>query len=349
MFNTLRETRMMESPNSTTIDDSAMIVQDIYQEGPIRYAGRWKALICRKCQHAVPRISLDRHLTTQHRMGISERRAVLSAFVDLPALQTIEDFPVPDNDGEPIVGLKVSDGYLCRHCGLMVSKTTARVKTHARAEHPEHEDHEVPWKSVSLQQWFPTRKVVYWTVRVPQSLSGLPTLEATSWEARMEQSESERLRRQRDSLLVVSQNTLVDDTTPWLLRTKWPQMFSGRDLKIIGRTRYRKLDTDLQGMFPNCPEKHVRLLDSLFDELVKREKETLQTTPGSLCRWLRSTHRSEPDRRPFKLLQDRKTERTYIGRWKQFLLLCRPDLRRDSGRKVPGLLRNVQKQHGITS
>ena len=46
--------------------------------------------------------------------------------------------------------------------------------------------------------------------------------------------EMNRLARQNDSgsVVKVTDQNSIDDMTPWLLRTKWPQMFVGKDLSL---------------------------------------------------------------------------------------------------------------------
>ena len=66
-----------------------------------------------------------------------------------------------------------------------------------------------------------------------------------TWEERMIQQESRRIETQRDNSLELHLRNKKDDTTPWLLFTKWPNFFEGKNIKLIGETRYPKPRTDL--------------------------------------------------------------------------------------------------------
>jgi len=133
----------------------------LHHRGLIRYESKWRALICLLCRHALPKKSMERHLWDRHELPAAERRAVVSAFVDHPAIESKEEFPVPPDGSEPVVGLRVSDGYQCRHCRAFSSKNRTAVERHGRARHPELRDGGTAADVVSLQQWFPTHPVAY--------------------------------------------------------------------------------------------------------------------------------------------------------------------------------------------
>ena len=75
-------------------------------------------------------------------------------------------------------------------------------------------------------------------------------------------------------------------------------------------------------MFPEWSALRTRLIADELDKTLRRAKITLGQTSQSLCRWLRSTRRNEPDTRPFKSLERHATDQKYAAMWKQFLYYC---------------------------
>jgi hypothetical protein len=138
----------------------------------------------------------------------------------------------------------------------------------------------------------------------------------------MEKMELNRLKDQDDGLMIMNERNLQDDTTPWLLRTHWPQMFRDKDLIIIGRSRYPELVPPVKDMFKRWKGKRIQILTWGFEKALARAKESLAVTSTVMCCWLRSVKRMEPDPRPFKLVQKEATERRYTQLWKHFLYYC---------------------------
>ena len=59
----------------------------------------------------------------------------------------------------------------------------------------------------------------------------------------MIQTEQQCLKAQKD-VFTVTDRREKDDTSSWLIRTKWPETFSGRNRILIGNTRFLKPDHD---------------------------------------------------------------------------------------------------------
>ena len=53
----------------------------------------------------------------------------------------------------------------------------------------------------------------------------------------MIETEEQRLKAQEDHVYRMTQRNEKDDTLSWLMRTGWPEMFSGRDRILISDTR----------------------------------------------------------------------------------------------------------------
>jgi len=66
----------------------------------------------------------------------------------------------------------------------------------------------------------------------------------------------------------------------------------------------------------------LKFLSCCIDQIVERARDTLDSTPHEIRRWLRSPLGTEPDQRPFKVPQEHPTVRRYVGYWKQFTFYC---------------------------
>src|SRR6266496_5827977 len=89
----------------------------------IPYEEMWQVLICRDCHVAVPTKSLTRHLRDAHKLKAKDYKPLLDAISNLPACQTIEEYPRPLNDSLPIDDLLAYPGYQCAHCDDLLSKS----------------------------------------------------------------------------------------------------------------------------------------------------------------------------------------------------------------------------------
>lgn len=63
-------------------------------------------------------------------------------------------------------------------------------------------------------------------------------MKSITWEEEMIQKEKECRESQRIQLLEFHAQNKRDDIMPWLLFTKWPELFKGKDIKTITETRF---------------------------------------------------------------------------------------------------------------
>ena len=302
----------------------------------VRYEPTYGVLICFPCKMAVGKTGLPRHLRHHHNISAKDRKSLMAALDSLSSTIESEDgFPQPVGILEPIRGLPLHDAYKCNGCDL-VTKSDETIRRHVVKTHPETQlsssvGSTTWWRHVKVQQWVAKGKAAkYWIVgtgmEVPNlsSISADPqeSLEELPWEDRMERMERARLSKQDQDRMVMTDGKDADDTTPWLLRTKWPQTFAGKSLRLIGRTRYSDLDPQTRTMFPDWTDRRTKLIGFEFDKVVMRARSTLILTSDSLCCWLQSSRRNEPSRRPFRTLQRRGTDQKYSLTWKQFLYYC---------------------------
>jgi Orsellinic acid/F9775 biosynthesis cluster protein D len=255
----------------------------------------------------------------------------------VPMIETENEFPQPTHYSEPIAGLYIQDIFKCNDCDFLTRNQNS-IRRHTAKNHKESrpglDSSEKQWQSVKAQQWVRSWSgAKYWIVRADTPLStpingdvivldNVTSPKSMSWEDRMEQLERDRLQKQNSDMMRVTCRNDIDDTTPWLLRTKWPQTFHQKNLRLLGRTRYSDLDRETRAMFPHWTECRTRLIATEFNKVVIRAVLTLDQTSQSLCSWLRSSRRNEPSRRPFCHLQRRGMEQKYASQWKQFLYYC---------------------------
>lgn len=207
------------------------------------------------------------------------------------------------------------------------------MRNHVYREHrPFRSRREAAYEKVSMQTWGRLCGFFYWTVVDPNSASTY-TEEARStemersdfsstWEERMIQLESRHIETQRDDAVELHPRNKKDDVTPWLLFTMWPDLFEGKDIKLIAETRY--VDTGNPDIlkFSRIDKSQLNVVNRAFDRVVSWGLESLAGTDWNLRCWLRSPRRSEPSDNPFKLPQNESTLKRYTGLWKYFLCYC---------------------------
>ena len=292
----------------------------------IRYEVKYQVIICRPCGAAVASKSLQRHLYEAHQMKIKDYKPLSEAISILPACETIKQYPHPSNDSFPIDDLPILVGYQCQHCNDLLTQSESIAQNHVYNKHPDiRTSIQSGYRPVALQTWSVHCWKGYWTVIDPNSqpstaYEGSSDSAGTlTWEEQMLQMESERLQKQETELLELHARNKKDDTTPWLIRTQWPELFVGKNIKLIGATRLLNLgNMQVMRAYPVSRCK-LRVLGRAFDKIMTWSLETLESTPWVIRSWLRSPQRSESDKRPFKRPLKLTSENRYIGHWKQFL------------------------------
>src|SRR5436309_3435266 len=98
------------------------------------------------------------------------------------------------------------------------------------------------------------------------------------WEERITRMEAERLHNQGNGQFEFHDRHKSDDTTPWLLRTKWPELFSGKNLKLIGETRQSCMDNEYVVEAFDIKSEKLCMLAQAFDRIMGWAKESLDST-----------------------------------------------------------------------
>lgn len=305
-----------------------------------RYEQQWRVLICLKCHAAVSsqRRRLVRHLYVQHDVSIKEYRPLIDALSIVQCHPPDDRFPRPIDGSPPIDGLSVLTGYRCKACDDCRTRSLDIVRNHVFNKHPTfRSSREDAYAQCLLQQWGPKLGRGYWIVEqtgppsasldssvAPDEPYSVDMNESASptWEERMAGMETERLERQQRGLLELHPRNRKDDTSPWLLFTKWPEVFEGKDIVFIAETRYLATENPNVLELTRIDKSRLGVLGRAFDRIVSWGLESLATTNWNLCCWLRSPSRSEPNHKPFKLPQNASTVKRYSGYWKQCIYYC---------------------------
>ena len=336
----------------------------------VRYNQEWQAIICLKCDGhaAVGGGKLTRHLHVTHSLSAKDYKPLIKALNEsgVPILQSLNQFPRPMNDSHPIEGLHIIKGLKCNQCGfLTMSPQVMRQHVYNEKIKLQEESPSLTHPGVqpaSLQTWSSRGwKGGYWTVIDPNSSFDIPidtnfVADKTSltWMERMIETEEQRLKAQEDLGFSQTQRNEKDDTSSWLIRTGWQEMFSGRDRILISDTRLFKSENRQVMELSEIHEAHLSVLSRAVDRIIEWGLDTLSSTPWGIRCWLRSAKRSEPDRRPFKKPQEKTTVVTYVRHWKQFLYYCfrTGSMEGDGRRRIYGIeFTNEQEQliHEITA
>jgi len=315
-----------------------------------RYDEQWKVLICRQHRVAIPLKSLPSHLRSEHNIYHIESKSLQEALSTVPCCQTKQELPQPLNGSLPILDLEIIDGFRCPHCSNgeiaenpanrgALSQSEEMIRRHVIQKHMDipPSRRNVSQTRVKLQSWGIRWQRGYWTVEIEsdtiggraaataastQNVNDSTESEAITWEEAMIQRAKERRKAMHSQLLEFHAGNRKDDTTPWILFTKWGELFKDRDMKTIAETRY--LNTKNQEVVRISPisKSRLRVVSLGFDKLLAWSLETLETTEWNICHWLRSPRQSEYSPKPFRKPQETATLVRYSGYWKQLLLFC---------------------------
>ncbi|KAM6513550.1 hypothetical protein FALCPG4_015947 [Fusarium falciforme] len=149
-----------------------------------------------------------------------------------------------------------------------------------------------------------------------------------------EAAEGRRLRAQAEQIWRDSQEYSCaedNETTPWLLHTKWPELFRNRPVDIIAASTRQPAQGPNQnnedyvlGVWRGIPlrspaaaEARLRLLMRAVDDIFDRAEATLACTSYRSRCWLSSYWQETFCNRPLRILP-RRTREKYKSRWKHF-------------------------------
>jgi len=92
--------------------------------------------------------------------------------------------------------------------------------------------------------------------------------------------------------------------------TGWKKVFVGKDIVLISETRLANPDHPRIDELFKISVARLEFVCKVFDSLITRCLETLETTPRNVCRWLGSYKKMEPGSRPFDATLGKETIKT---------------------------------------
>jgi hypothetical protein len=140
----------------------------------------------------------------------------------------------------------------------------------------------IGWINVKAQHWVPTgKRSTYWAVTAPPEPPASPERpDEMSWQERELQTEKERLEKQDQDRVRVGNN--ADNTTPWFYGQSGPRHSPEKSRRLLGLTRYRKLDPEVHLIFSAWSDRRTMLVSSEFDKVLDRALSTLGETNNSI-------------------------------------------------------------------
>ena len=144
----------------------------------IRLEPKYGAIICVPCGNGYPLNSIHHHLRRPpHSLPKMIRDRCLAGLNEPAFAVDWIALGVPDDDLTPIEGIKVRDGYACKHC-LFRSCSDQIMRRHMRMNHQS----EYSFRKVYLQCWNPTSADRYWITNLPEKLNVDENCEADNGE-----------------------------------------------------------------------------------------------------------------------------------------------------------------------
>ncbi|KAA8617310.1 DUF3505 domain-containing protein [Pyrenophora tritici-repentis] len=297
-----------------------------------------QALICRSCKYALATANsqITTHLDKKHRVSKVLRLALMRSLRQrLHEFKDPCNLPVRPHRSAPHPELYVHQGYACRECEFYtislkwMTSHLSKVHLSERASKPRTDD---LYDDVFLQTWGsgPTRS--YWTVSVNGSILRQANLPCAGEHLKSvrEREQARREEQQRIALTDTGTQTL-QNTGPWIERTRWPIAYQGvrRDI-LLGLADVpvaHDADDLTIGQSEQCTnvtspakdEQKIWHVTQAIQLVLDRCEETMRRTGRPLLCWLITTRPSPCFPKPFKFLAREQTRRSYRRWLKGFL------------------------------
>jgi hypothetical protein len=104
--------------------------------------------------------------------------------------------------------------------------------------------------------------------------------------------------------------------TPWLRRTRWEEMFAGKDMHLLNQLSHSPdpRDGDLHQIWSSVD----RVLRVCFRGVLDCHARGWEL----VLFWLASVNRNKEDTKPFRTHMELRTMARYIGYWQQYIMFC---------------------------
>jgi Orsellinic acid/F9775 biosynthesis cluster protein D len=307
------------------------------------------ALICLVCKCALPVTGscLTSHLWEKHKIP-KDLRAGLTSHVRSLQITDPSELPILPDGCPPHPDLRVYRVYVCKSCG---HKSTSQdiIGRHLSRNHQRSKKALERYTDIILcQSW-----VLYPTAR-EWAVDNTATVTCSSL-----QPSSNHLREMHnEEMAIISQHSqlreldpsdtgldIMELTSPWMNRTKWPRIYQDcrRDILVrlseVGSSWFHSRDVRLDRRDnPNVVslarnEAKIWVLLQGIDQALDRCEETMRRTGRPILCWLASIKPGEFCPRPFAFLGRAASRQRYRRLWKKFIafifrLYCMPAAKR---------------------
>jgi hypothetical protein len=127
---------------------------------------------------------------------------------------------------------------------------------------------------------------------------------------------SERDYEYQRTLNIIKDSKSLVTKTPWLRRTRWEEMFAGKDMNMLNQLAHSPdpRDTELQQIWSSVD----RVVRACFRGVLDCHARGWEL----VLFWMASVDRNKEDTKPFRTHMELRTMARYIGYWQQYIMLC---------------------------
>jgi hypothetical protein len=118
------------------------------------------------------------------------------------------------------------------------------------------------------------------------------------------------------TLNIIRDSKSLVTKTPWLRRTRWEEMFAGKDMNTLNQLAHSPdlRDGDMQQIWSSVDRVMRRCFSGVLDCHARGWELVLF--------WMASVDRNKEDTKPFRTHMEARTMARYIGYWQQYIMLC---------------------------
>jgi hypothetical protein len=120
----------------------------------------------------------------------------------------------------------------------------------------------------------------------------------------------------QQTLNIIKDSKSLVTKTPWLRRTRWEEMFAGKDMSVLNQLCHSPdpRDGELQQIWSSVD----RVIRACFRGVLDCHARGWEL----VLFWMASVDRNKEDTKPFRTHMELRTMARYIGYWQQYIILC---------------------------
>ena len=117
------------------------------------------------------------------------------------------------------------------------------------------------------------------------------------------------------TLNIIKDSKSLVTKTPWLRRTRWEEMFAGKDMNVLNQLAHSPdlRDGDMQQIWSSVDRVMRKCFRGVLDCHARGWELVLF--------WMASVNRNKEDTKPFRTHMELRTMARYIGYWQQYIML----------------------------